>query len=234
MTYVSIFNNPKMVLVLACSRKGCYQPTGQDLLCMAHSPATLLTRVDSKQKDKTCTAEYCEQMTFSKGLCRRHYTDYYNHTRTLTKSRTDKVPNGDKRPVGRPKGSLSKYPRVTRICFIENCQNKHLAKGYCRAHYDRSIKDLHIPIDAPFRQYGLNINCKIEGCERKAKCKLMCQAHYVRAKKGLANALEPIHMGPRFCSIEGCGKPHQSKGLCSAHYWRIKERGVSRSRVSKK
>lgn len=64
-----------------------------------------------------------------------------------------------------------------RKCSIEGCNNKHDAKGYCSAHYNRKKKygdPLYFPPKKPERK------CSIDGCDKKHTCKGFCKKHYER------------------------------------------------------
>lgn len=62
-----------------------------------------------------CSVENCntERATISRGLCPKH----------------------DRRL--RVHGDLNKGRSSTRICGVEDCDDKHFAKNYCRKHYQR-------------------------------------------------------------------------------------------------
>ena len=70
-----------------------------------------------------------------------------------------------------------------RLCKVEGCTRKYLAKGYCEAHYARDRKGT--PLDTPIQVqvYG-RVGCKVDGCTRKHSAKGYCRTHYKRYIKG--------------------------------------------------
>lgn len=68
-----------------------------------------------------------------------------------------------------------------RVCKVEGCNNRYIAKGYCGKHYQK------------FKKYGdplyfeVNMDrdpiCTIDGCNNPHEAKGYCHKHYVKYKK---------------------------------------------------
>ena len=73
-----------------------------------------------------------------------------------------------------------------KICFIENCQEKFHAKGFCHTHYAQMKRGIKKGEMKPFvrrkRKYGPGIKCFINSCQRDAERAMMCMGHYQRVQ----------------------------------------------------
>lgn len=102
-----------------------------------------------------------------------------------------------------------------KICSVDNCNNKHLSRGFCVIHY-RQLQMLG--------ELGL---CSVEGCKKRQIALNLCSMHYNRFKKsgetGETESRRPSR--PKICSLEGCERGHKALGFCSMHYNRLKKRG---------
>lgn len=106
-------------------------------------------------------------------------------------------------------------------CKIEGCNNKHVAKGYCRTHYYR-YKRYGNPLEVrQIQSRNTDGSCKIKGCERKHHAKGYCKYHHYRWKK----YGDPLYERPKTCKIEGCSKKIDSWGMCQMHYRRLRVHG---------
>ena len=65
-----------------------------------------------------------------------------------------------------------------KICKVDGCKNKHIAKGFCDKHYKKFTK-----YGNPLYVFKLPIGCKIDGCNSKHKGLGYCKKHYRRFKK---------------------------------------------------
>lgn len=86
-----------------------------------------------------------------------------------------------------------------RICKVEGCENKHLAKGYCMKHY------MHNRIYGnPLPKFIMDHAeyCSIPGCNNKYAAKGYCHKHYNRWKR---------YNDPLYIKIEMHGLSHTSE-----------------------
>ncbi len=105
-----------------------------------------------------------------------------------------------------------------KYCLIENCNKKHVGKGYCGMHYNRLQR--YGTVNLPIKP---KIKCKVENCEELAKVKGLCNCHYLRIytnSKNPTGAKIIRHSGK--CTIEGCNRSNGSNGYCKYHWGRIK------------
>ena len=71
-----------------------------------------------------------------------------------------------------------------RLCSVENCGRKYVAKGYCTTHYQRQCKgqDMKQPI---LRVIPIEY-CTLEGCNNKHIARGFCSYHYQRDRLGIS------------------------------------------------
>lgn len=118
-----------------------------------------------------------------------------------------------------------------KICSVESCERKHVARGYCTLHYERSRSG--IPFDQPLRPVMPNRGCLVPDCGNRHKAKGYCQAHYYRFTRGLSTdppvrvEQERDYSGLPPCSLEGCGKPVSARGYCGTHLSRLYRTGTT-------
>lgn len=80
-----------------------------------------------------------------------------------------------------------------RTCSVDGCERKPLAKGLCKAHYERQRRN-GTPGGAvgPPRFYRPVPACSVEGCDRPHKTNGYCGMHYQRWRKwGDASICKP-------------------------------------------
>lgn len=107
----------------------------------------------------------------------------------------------------------------TRECTYRGCWRKHLAKGYCKSHYEMIRQGKPLRPIVVYSEYPTD--CRVEGCRGKRKSRGYCQTHYVRILRG--NDLEaPVNFkNPgATCRADGCQRPAKSVGYCVTHYAR--------------
>jgi len=108
-----------------------------------------------------------------------------------------------------------------KLCEIEGCKNKHVAKGFCRTHYYR-YKRYGNPLEVrQIQSKHTDGSCKIDSCKRKHYAKGFCKYHHYRWEK----YGDPLYERPTTCSIKGCNKPLEARGYCQMHYARWKKYG---------
>ena len=84
-----------------------------------------------------------------------------------------------------------------KICSVEGCDKKPVAKGLCYTHYGRMLR-------TGSTELKNRSVCKF--CGGEVHHKQMCEHHY------------NLWLEARVCNIEGCEKRTSAKGLCSYHY----------------
>lgn len=103
----------------------------------------------------------------------------------------------------------------TRVCSIDECTKKAVARGQCNTHYSqwRNSQD-HGP-------------CPVPECDRRAVTRGFCQAHYRRwLATGSFGETEIRSFDPsRGCAVKGCLEPHDSRGYCREHHRRWLKNG---------
>src|ERR1035437_5744933 len=75
-----------------------------------------------------------------------------------------------------------------KVCIIEGCGGKHIAKGYCSTHYKRFQTHGTPQADKPKENHNkrlrnIGITCISIGCKRPAERAQLCMAHYQRKQK---------------------------------------------------
>lgn len=95
-------------------------------------------------------------------------------------------------------------------CLVENCNNIHMAKGYCNTHYIRFKKYGDINGKAPLR---LQRKCSVIDCNSKYHSRGYCVKHYMKM----------IRKNNPPCIL--CNQPRVGKGYCQKHYQRLKTYG---------
>lgn len=69
-----------------------------------------------------------------------------------------------------------------RICTVDGCLSKRLAKGLCSKHYERQRR--HGTTDLMPRVFKRS-RCSVESCESDSFAKNLCTMHYQRSRKGI-------------------------------------------------
>lgn len=121
----------------------------------------------------------------------------------------------------------------TRVCTVDGCKNKHLAKGYCTKHYTRLRN--HGDVNTVKQPKGIYDSCKVDGCKEKHSSKGYCSIHYKRWKRN-GNPTKIIvnrnHDGD--CKYNGCNNEYYAKGYCVKHYGRLLAHGDPSKVISRK
>ncbi|MGF2716025.1 hypothetical protein ACQUY5_27965 [Bacillus cereus] len=94
-------------------------------------------------------------------------------------------------------------------CSLEECNEKHYGKGYCKKHYYTNVYLVNKKSE----------KCNLEGCNEEQRAKGYCQRHYKYLLKGQEVTLPyKKAITRKTCSIEDCNEKHYAKGLCRNHY----------------
>lgn len=99
-----------------------------------------------------------------------------------------------------------------RICSVEGCGRRALARWLCGRHYQQAHKTGSLPPIVPRL-------CGIEGCTGRHIARGWCKRHYTR---WLRNG-DPIVRRQRpaaECSVRGCTRTAVTRGWCGRHYQR--------------
>lgn len=139
-----------------------------------------------------------------------------------------------------------------RVCTVEGCGSKHVARGFCARHYSLATRNgtlKRLPAstcsepgcDAVVYRANLCAThkrrarangtldtgkvCSVKGCERTLVAYGLCQMHRRRQVRGRPMIAALLREPcPDDCTFAGCGKKAIAKGLCTGH-WTQKNRG---------
>lgn len=93
-----------------------------------------------------------------------------------------------------------------RVCSVDGCGGKFVARGLCGMHYQRAVHSgelVHLPkTPAPKKERKSLGICTVDGCDREIIAKGLCGRHYVRNK---------THGDPTICLLAERGSGHISK-----------------------
>lgn len=104
-----------------------------------------------------------------------------------------------------------------RTCSIEGCERPYCARGWCKAHYGRWMKDGHpgpAEIGYPGSRITSPIRCAVRGCRKRKSQE--AGGEYCREHSGLPE--RELH---ELCTVDGCDQPHTSHGFCAKHRYRF-------------
>lgn len=96
----------------------------------------------------------------------------------------------------------------SRTCSVEGCPRPHVARGFCRSHYQQAKAR---------GEFGGDV-CSVASCYATATLLGRCRNHYeqFRRKEDRRGAT---------CTVEECERPQVVKGMCHLHYQRTKRLG---------
>lgn len=112
--------------------------------------------------------------------------------------------------------------KATRVCSIPDCEGRHVAHGYCRAHYSRWYR--HEDVTAGPVRRGRSV-CQVTCCARPVKGDGMCEKHRRRMLKHgdplsdgrLRHADHPNWVGNDASYRQAHARMQAWRGLASAH-----------------
>lgn len=107
---------------------------------------------------RICDQEGCDQPHKARGMCKKHYMQWWQSTHERQNSED--------------------------ICRIAGCVGPVVAKQLCRSHYRRSMRH-GSPLGGAARRFR-NRQCSVEGCDRKHEAKGFCRLHYQRVTSGMS------------------------------------------------
>lgn len=121
---------------------------------------------------------------------------------------------------------------MARICTVDGCQGRAMARGWCQPHYNRWRRHGNpLAGRGSARQDPAQPRCRVPGCENPVRARGWCSSHHQRwLRDGDPEADRPLrrHAAPPpapTCAIDGCEDPIESSGLCCAHNNRWKAHG---------
>lgn len=103
---------------------------------------------------------------------------------------------------------------IARVCSVDGCERPIKARGFCNAHYQRSIKGGKMT--APIRDKQ-SATCRSTECNLPSFATSLCRTHYNSYRELLAKK----------CSIDGCEIGQTARGLCQKHVLTIYKYNVT-------
>lgn len=94
--------------------------------------------------------------------------------------------------------------KIARACDAEECDRPVLARGVCKTHYARAVKDGSIDTLGRVRALSAAV-CLVDGCEKRPRAHGLCSAHYTRQRRHG----DPVGSAPRVpaAMCAACGQP---------------------------
>jgi hypothetical protein len=113
-----------------------------------------------------------------------------------------------------------------RICDVDGCDRKHLARGFCDLHYRRVLNAG--TTDPSDKRLAWEVKvCSVDGCDRKHDAHGLCHMHSRRLKvTGTLEQRKSINKGKK-CSVDGCDSDAKQTGKCRMHYARFYKNGTT-------
>lgn len=105
-----------------------------------------------------------------------------------------------------------------RICTIDGCTKKLLARDRCSAHYYH------------WRRDNSAVPCTVDGCTSPGTSKGLCGRHYQRQWSWGSTDDGDHRRRASACTIEGCDRPGNNRGLCLMHAKRVRRNGTPDTR----
>lgn len=111
-------------------------------------------------------------------------------------------------------------------CSIEGCARAKLARGWCRAHYNR-WKRHGDPLGGAAERSAGRV-CEVPGCGGKHEGRGYCAPHYNRYMAHGDPLWEKPARAIPDCSVEGCENPSRKRSWCASHYSQWTREGAVR------
>ncbi len=134
-----------------------------------------------------------------------------------------------------------------RLCNVDNCENKHEAKGFCKRHYKSYIrygdplqvdKNEKLRIENKKKKAKTKTSkstrkimsrdgvCSVKGCSSHIKARGLCEMHYARnLRTGSTGSVSPVKGNVETCLVIGCSRKHSAHGYCNTHVKYYRETG---------
>ena len=77
-------------------------------------------------------------------------------------------------------------------CSVGGCERKHLARGYCAAHYKQAQRTGVVRQEVQLRQPNEGKPCAVDVCDRPAITRGYCDGHYQRWRKAGTPGTTPV------------------------------------------
>lgn len=106
---------------------------------------------------------------------------------------------------------------------MDGCAQRHLAHGYCNAHYKRWRKTGTPGVAAIGYRPG---GCVVVGCSHPAHARGRCSNHYNQWRR-MSAPTESLDL----CTVQDCGRARYARGYCNTHWFRWREHGDPRAEI---
>lgn len=107
-----------------------------------------------------------------------------------------------------------------RRCSFENCNAFHKGKGYCRYHYDQTLRGKSLT-----NRRIAKTKCDFQDCKKKHIAKGFCGTHYKQMQRGQVLKAVKYYKKDNRCEIKNCYNPSRIKGYCLNHSYKLKRYG---------
>ncbi len=108
---------------------------------------------------------------------------------------------------------------AAKVCQVEGCGGKVLAKNYCCKHYYQFKRHGRITDGARQKQTG----CTVDGCSRPHYARGYCSKHYQQLlKKGNPVKGASKRSSKLYCAAPSCKHTVFNSGFCRLHYIKMR------------
>lgn len=197
-----------------CTRRGCGEVHHAKGRCYRHYAEYRKFLAKRRRKQtrpaRRCSYRRCPRtdivLRHPMSLCRLHWHRWNRY--------------GDPgKTLHHPPTTDAAKKRMSRLCDIPDCGEKHYGRGWCKLHYDRwrrhgdPMMVLPSPDNLPHRPRSI---CEVKDCGEFLVGRGLCKAHYQRLMlKGDVRPDQRVR-GRGLCITEGCGRrAGSSLGHCA-------------------